>query len=73
MTYFACGGGCPRGGDHEWDGPGIVFTRTCPDCDDVTDADCPRCTNTGSIETGGAATCSKCGLDAMTDSMLRAP
>lgn len=21
ITVFACGGGCPKGGEHQWDGP----------------------------------------------------
>jgi hypothetical protein len=72
-AFFACGGGCPKGGDHSWDGPGIIFTRPCPDCADVVTSNCHRCGNTGEIPSGGSATCSKCGLDAMSDSMMNGP
>lgn len=70
---FMCGGGCPKGGDHSWDGPGVIFTRECPACNDVTPGDCARCNNKREIPHGEAATCSKCGIDAMTDSLMRAP
>lgn len=73
MTFFACGGGCPKGGDHSWDGPGVIWTMPCPDCADVTEGDCKRCKNKREVPSGGAATCSKCGLDAMTHSMMNAP
>ncbi len=68
-TVFTCGGDCSKGGDHSWDGPGVIWTMACPACADVVTEDCARCKNTREVPSGGAATCSKCGLDAMSHSM----
>ena len=74
MDVFTCGGDeCPKGGKHSWDGEGIIFMRPCPSCDNPCPGDCDRCQNAREIPSGGSATCSKCGLDAMTHSMMNAP
>jgi hypothetical protein len=69
-SYFTCGTQCPQGGEHSWDGPGVVWTMPCPNCIDVATDNCPRCENKREIPSGGAATCSKCGLDAMNHSLM---
>jgi hypothetical protein len=54
LTYFACGGqGCPKGGEHQWDGPTL------------------RTYHSGGSVASEAATCSKCGLDAISHSLLQ--
>jgi hypothetical protein len=84
IGIFLCGGkGCPKGGDHQWDGPGIEWKNPCASCvgtgkrmtdaGEFTDEVCARCKGDGEGGGGGAATCSKCGLDAMSDAMWNGP
>lgn len=36
ITFFICGGGCPKGGEHQWDGPEKIWdtggSTTCSKC-----------------------------------------
>jgi hypothetical protein len=76
VSVFMCGGvGCPKGGDHEWDGPGKVFISPCRCTDGELEPDpsCTYCGGSGEVETGDSATCSKCGLDAMSHDLWNAP
>lgn len=73
VTYFECGGDkCPKGGAHQWDGEGVDFKSPCRDCEELPEPnpDCKYCHGTGEYISGGAATCSKCGLDAMSHSLM---
>jgi len=84
VTTVLCGEKrCPKGGEHSWDGPGIEWTHPCATCngtgtvDDLADpiggvieCVCPRCKGDGKGGGGGAATCSKCGLDALSHTMM---
>jgi hypothetical protein len=83
-SVFICGGqGCPKGGEHVWDGPGIEENSACAHCygtgkvhDNAlqpTDETCPRCKGDGIGGGFSAATCSKCGIDAITDSIWNGP
>lgn len=76
VDVFECGGKCPKGGDHSWDGPGIEWTHPCAHCEGsgrLGDETCPRCKGDGVGGGGGAATCSKCGLDALSDTLMSDP
>jgi hypothetical protein len=63
--------------EHVWDGPGLIFFSQCFECEGVgivpgpdgKDAFCPKCEGKGELECGGASTCSKCGMNAMTYSL----
>ncbi len=71
---FQCGGkNCPKGGEHSWDGEGVIYTTTCPECADVATPDCERCNNTREIPTGESTTCSKCGMDMMSWCLWNGP
>jgi hypothetical protein len=77
-AFFSCGGDkCPEGGEHVWDGPTKVFTRGCVHCEGEAEPDpnCKRCKGDPdwSYVSGEAATCSKCGLDAMSHSLMNGP
>jgi hypothetical protein len=68
VQVFECGGDkCSRGGEHQWDGPEKTWTNPCARCDG---AGCERCGGTGDGGGGSSATCSKCGLDAMTHTLM---
>jgi len=84
VQIFECGGDrCPGGGVHDWGGPEKVWTNPCASCngtgkvDDLADpiggvieCDCERCKGTGDGGGGSSATCSKCGLDAMSHTLM---
>lgn len=71
LQFFQCGGSCPGGGEHVWDGPEQTFTSICASCEGVPlDPPCSRCKGQPEYISGSAATCSKCGLDAMSHTLM---
>jgi hypothetical protein len=79
VQVFQCGGDkCPKGGEHIWDGPEKVWTNPCSWCEGsgkrpaepAGEEGCPRCSGTGEGGGGSSATCSKCGLDAMSHTLM---
>jgi len=76
---FVCGGAqCSGGGQHEWDGPARQFVSGCILCLGEPTPEgqdpCRRCKGDPdwSYVSGESATCSKCGLDAMSYDMMTA-
>lgn len=72
LSLFQCGGPkCPAGGEHVWDGPEAVFTSICAWCEgQPLSPPCARCKGEPEYVSGSAATCSKCGLDAMSHTLM---
>jgi len=61
MTIIFCG---RKACDHDWEGPEIFYIRGGGATFDRKEAEEKGCS-------GGAATCSKCGEDALNDSLWR--
>jgi hypothetical protein len=61
--------------DHAWDGPVVEFKQECSSCAELPkpDPQCKVCKGTGMWVCGEAVTCSKCGLDAMSHSLMTGP
>jgi hypothetical protein len=80
ITVFSCPPGNQATCEHVWDGPEKIFFRECRDCDgigvisgDGEEVICEKCEGKGDYECGSSATCSKCGMDAMTWSLWNGP
>jgi hypothetical protein len=84
-AFFSCGvtDVCPKGGAHQWDGPEKTWTDSCASCygegkkldaeGNATDETCRLCKGSGRGCSGSSATCSKCGVDAMSHSLWTDP
>lgn len=84
-AYFSCGvpDACPKGGEHQWDGPGREWQDACICCfgegkridaeGTVTEEVCRKCKGTGNGCTTDTATCSKCDADAFSHSLWNGP
>jgi len=77
ISVFSCGvsNQCPKGGDHQWDGEGVDFKSECSKCSELPEPDpnCKTCQGTGEWVSGGATTCSKCGVDSMSHALWNGP
>ena len=91
VSYFSCGvpAKCPKGGEHDMDGPGIEIVSPCSKCEgtgeredepDVVDLmkgntsrECPACKGEGQYVSGESTTCSKCGASAIDVSIWNGP
>jgi len=69
IAFFSCGGDCPKGREHVWDGPTIELRSHCYKCDGKG---CDKCDG-GAYVSGETGSCSKCGLTSIDHDMMNGP